>query len=675
VSQIFASAGAQQISGRTQEAGAREPRFSGKSTGQIFSEGDLAKLAGASKVYVAGFSSQGGGHTERMLMPLEATIKADRAADRVADSVADRAADLVARLANFDLTDVTSGAEREQGRTAIVLVLPPHWEVDTGNEATKLASYKAAYESQNVDVVTVQSDKAILGFYEPDGPSDNFAILKEFADKPNRDNSQIPLFGPERGAEPQKGPGFTHHSIMQQVMDTVGDRNKVTVFEDMDPYLAKAADLAGVPKAHIVGQSNHLLLLDADQAGYFAGKSDAFLVKANGNGHIGNVATVEFNSNINTTGPLGKSLDSLGIKPQDKAVDVRRQMVQMLLDGGKKHDLESDAVVSMSGCVLVAPEATADNIDRGVYIYLNKYTDPLAQHIRNRLNGDGTPEQVAAYKNSMFVVCGAGTFDAASGTTGNAMHVGQAANFDAVTAAGFGTSSEMQYLISNDAYQGNLLLMPVERQHEQEANAEVLLPKALGDRADRVDTAKNIGELRDKLDNMVVNKATSNAKLEGKTIQSLYDATHAKGPQATDKAVERLTTKTGMTADESRLLEENTRRAESPDRKALRHLNKMMIPALTALSKGETSLQIRMTAKDEPKTVMIKDVMKALREPDRATELLNADFSSEGVQGHMLKCADWLEGLMNLGPGSVRKQAAENLMRGPYANETYILGY
>jgi hypothetical protein len=41
----------------------------------------------------------------------------------------------------------------------------------------------------------------------------------------------------------------------------------------------------------------------------------------------------------------------------------------------------------------------------------------------------------------------------------------------------------------------------------------------------------------------------------------------------------------------------------------------------------------------------------------------------------MLKCADWLEGLMNLGPGSVRKQAAENLMRGPYANETYILGY
>jgi hypothetical protein len=659
-SQIFASASAQQISRQTQGVGGRDTGSRERSNDHIFSETDKKNIASADKVYVAGFSSQGGGHTERMLMPLAAAIRAERAAEQAEGQAA-------------GLTQVHPKS------LAVVLVLPPHWENDTGNEFKKLAHYKEEYLRADAHVVTVQSDKAILGFYEQDGPSDNFGMLKEFADKPKRNNNETPLFAPRNANHVQTGQAFAHKAIMSQITDIVGNKDKITVFEDMDPYLAKAAAKSGIPSSHIVGQSNHLLLLDADieteDGPYFKGKSDAFLVKANGNGHIGNVATVAFSAEINTTRPLGHSLEKMGIGPQDNALDVRKRMVQMLLDGGKKHDLNSRDVVPMSGCVMVSPTATAERIDRGVYLYLNKYTDPLAQHIRERLNGSGTPEQTAAYKSAMFVVCGAGTFDPDTQISGNAMHVAQAANFDAVTAAGFGTSSEMHYLISNDAYHGNLLLMPVERQHEQEANAEILLPAALGDRRDMVDTAENIEDLRNKLDEMVVHKATTDHKLHDKTMESLHTATHRERPLATDKAVERLTTKTGMTADEARLLDENTRRANDPDRKALRRINKVMIPALMALSEGKVRMDIRMTAKDEPAIMTVRGLIEVLRHPDQASALMDADFSGELARSECEKCVTLLEGLLEMDPGPARQQAAQDLMRGTYANDTHILGY
>jgi hypothetical protein len=659
-SQIFASASAQQIARRTQGDGGRDLGSRERPNDHIFSAADKTKIASADKVYVAGFSSQGGGHTERMLMPLAAAIRAERAAEQAEGHAAGL-------------------AQVHQKNLSVVLVLPPHWENDTGNEFKKLAHYKEEYLRENVHLVTVQSDKAILGFYEPDGPSDNFGILKEFADKPKRDNSETPLFAPRNANHVIRGQAFAHKEIMSQIADIVGNKDKITVFEDMDPYLAKAAAKSGVPSSHIVGQSNHLLLLDADietnDGPYFTGKSDAFLVKANGNGYIGNAATVEFSADINTTKPLGQSLDKMGIDRHDNALKVRKHMMQMLLDGGKKIDLQSRDVVPMSGGVMVSPGATSESLDRGVYLYLNKYTDPLAQHIRDRLNGNGTDEQTAAYKRAMFVVCGAGTFDPATEISGNAMHVAQAANFDAVTAAGFGTSSEMHYLISNDAYHGNLLLMPVERQHEQEANAEILLPAALGDRRDKVDAAENIEDLRNKLDEMVVHNATTNDKLSDKTMEALHTATHRESPLATDKAVVRLTTKTGMTADEARLLDENTRRASDPDRKALRRINKVMIPALMALSEGKVAMDIRMTAKDAPKSMTIRGLIEALRDPDQAGALMDADFSGEVARSECQKCVNWLEDLLALDHGPTRQQAAQSLMRGTYANDTHILGY
>lgn len=693
-SQIFASASAQQISGQTHGAGARGPGASGTSTVQIFSAEDMGKLTAAKKIYVAGFSSQGGGHTERMLMPLREAVIADRVAKESAaetlrllsfepkreEVVADRPAETGSEAQvrahaaeTLRLLSFTPVGEMPKGdRIAIVLVLPPHWEVDTGNEAGKLQQYKLAYAKENVDVVTVQSDKTILGFYEPHGPSDNFRILEEFASKPNRDKAQTPLFGPEDAANVQKGQGFSHSEIMTQIVAGVGDNTKITVFEDMDPYIAKAADKAGIPKAQIVGQSNHLLLLDADA--HFGAKSDAFLVKVNGNGHIGNVATVAFSKEINTTRPLGETLDKFGISPDDRAVDVRRAMVQKILDNGNKYSLSGLAGVPISGTVMVAPDATADKIDRGVYLYLNKYTGPLGEHISNRLNGDGTPEQVNAYKQAMFVVCGRDTFK--GGVKDNAMHMAQAANFDAVTAAGFGTSSEMHYLISNNAYQGNLVMMPVEKQHEQEANAAVLMPEALApEHRSRVSAASDIGDLKAKLDAMVVDNPTTNAKLGQTKMEALYTATHKEEPKATDKAVERLRTHKGMTTAESTLLAENTSRAENAETKALRRLNKVMIPALKALSEGKFNVDIRMTAKDESKILNLRELITALQDPVKAGRLMGADFAGDKANTLREKSVEMLQSLSNTQNDTDRMRAAEKIMRGAYANNTYTLGY
>ena len=194
----------------------------------IFSDQDKQKMKDAKNLYVAGFSSQGGGHTERLLMPL--------------------------------------GMAAQKGDT-VVLVLPPHWEVDPGNERKKLDDFTAEYKEKGINLVTVQSDKTIWGFYKADGPSDNFRILEEFADKPKRDSENTPLFG----TSDQKGQGFKHKDIVQQVVDVVGRDNiaKVKVFEDMDPYLGKAAVKAGV--SDVLGQTNHGLLLDADE--YLGAKS------------------------------------------------------------------------------------------------------------------------------------------------------------------------------------------------------------------------------------------------------------------------------------------------------------------------------------------------------------------------------------------------------------------
>ena len=607
-------------------------------------------------------------------MPLLAAVRAEKTADRQRD-------------------------------TAIVLVLPPHWETDSGNEARQLEKYEKEYQKENVDVIKVQSDKAILGFYESDGPSDNWRILEEFADKPNRDSNMTPLFGPKQGTNVVKGQAFTHKAIMEEitekiteeitekitekileeVMDKVGSIKKITVFEDMDPYLAKAASKVGIEPSHIVGQSNHLMLLDADDGTYFNGKSDAFLVKANGNGHIGNVAAIQFSTEINTTMRLGDSLVEMKITPEHTAVDARKAMVEMLLNRGNRHDLNSNAEVPMAGCVMVSPATPEKDIDRGFYLYLNKYTNVLGKHIRERLNGEGTPQVgptvIEAYRQALFVVCGTQAIKPIDPNNldekiPNAMHVAQAASFDGVTSAGFGGLSEMHYLISNDAYHGNLLVMPVQKQHEQETNADVLLRNAFGSvLPPNVDTEKDIAALLTKFDDMVSKKATTNDALSGKTMKPLFEATHKETKKATDKAVERLTTHGGMTADERRLLLLNFQTANDPKTKALRRINKVMIPALKAMKGGAYIVQTRMTAKVPTRYTAVDDLIKQLRDPMKANELLDLDVFTPEAHAECKRFANFLQEIRDKPSGPERVAAAKEFMYERYANEMFFVGY
>ena len=221
-------------------------------------------------------------------------------------------------------------------------------------------------------------------------------------------------------------------------------------------------------------------------------------------------------------------------------------------------------------------------------------------------------------------------------------------------------------------YHGNLLLMPAEDQHVQQATAHVLLPAALGARGNRVETAGDINDLRNKLDSMVVTNPTTNASLGDATMQSLHQTVNRGGPKATTKAVASLVGRPQMNAAEFQLLFDNTMNAHLGDRKALRRLNKVMLPALKALSEDRAFVEIRMTSKQAARTVAVRDLIAELRNPDRAGALMGTGTAIVASQAQ--KAAQVLQDLINMGPGPERQQAAAEYMRGDYANKTYILG-
>ena len=659
-SRIFEIANSQHISGAAQEAG-DEKQTNNEPTKPTLSPDAQVKLKKARKVYVAGFSSQGGGHTERMLMPLLDSIKKDRAIDTAKDAV---------REWSFSINQDPKVEERD----AVVLVLPPHWQSDNGNENKMLTQYKASYEKEGVDVITVQSDKAVLGYYLPEGASDNKKILEDFALKPFRDNSQTPQFGPQKGEPVQLVQGFTHKEIMSDIVVATGDARKITVLEDMDPYLAKGAVNAGVPKEQIVGLSNHITLLDADQVG----RSDAFLVKADGNGYDGKVSTVALSKDINTTVKLGESLKLANVRENDRIVDVRQKMVDTFLTYGAIDKLDTAGAIKRPGGVMVAENATTADIDRGFAIYVNEYTAPVADFIRERLTGggdDNTPELQAAYAKAMFVFCGPEALT--DNSKGNALHMGKMANFDVISSAGFGITSEMLYLFLNNAFNGNLVLFPVENQHEQVANAQSLVPQAIEgtNLGTRISSAINIEDLKAHIDRLVTGDGTTNEKLGNATMAKLFKAaTRTDLPKATDQTVN-LLHGGPMTTDAARLLAENTRRASDPESKALRRLNKVMVPALNALANGEMRLTTKMTMMAEPQTLHVTDLIVTLRDPAAAGELMSADLSGQKAQAMSAVFADKLEELVFIDDENMRADAAREYLAGEYANNKYSVGY
>lgn len=147
------------------------------------------------------------------------------------------------------------------------------------------------------------------------------------------------------------------------------------------------------------------------------------------------------------------------------------------------------------------------------------------------------------------------------------------------------------------------------------------------------------------------------------------------GKQATDKAVGLLSQRGVMNPSEERLLKDNTARANDAGLKAERRVNKVMIPALTALSKGESVVTMRMTAKDDSVTMNINKLISTLKDPGQAEGLMGVKFDSDRAKKAAQDAVNSLEDLMKMPEGQERQQAAEKFMRGAYANDKFILGY
>lgn len=628
----------------------------------VFSSIAEKLLSGANKVVVHAFSSQGGGHTQRSMDPI---------------------------LAAIDAGVITN-------KDVVLLALPPHWETDAGNEAKRLQKYEADLKGRGVNVVTVQHDRAVLGFYFPEGPSDNWRILQNFANMDAREpwQTRVPAFG-SAGKPVRYAEAFDAAAIMQQAITAAGSKDKFVVFTDMDPYVARGALYQGIPRERIIDLSNHILLVDRPTDEQL---NNAFLNFANVP-HAGRTSAFELNALINKLPGVNETIDRLGIKAGTSKAAVRQQVIDWFMRDGNRLDLKSDLDITMAGSILVHPDASPQSIDRVVVLYLNKYTNPLGQHIRDRLgNGDPNRSPDPNYAKTLFIVAGGSAFKQESG--GNALHAALLANADAFFSAGWGTTTEMHQLLLN-GYQGKLVIAPVESQNEQQTNVPLLRSALPNNLRPRVDSASNADDLKNKLDALVRYQATTTSGLDG-DMRSLFDTLRGER-RVTDQTVNLLSGGTvleggnmprgynnrptpleqrltaadigigQMTADETRLRDINTAQWRHPDNVASRRIVNAIVPALDAACRGDTHFTVKMDRAYSAQPMTLRQLADALSNHDTATRLLHANVQGPLARAMLTEVSNRLDELANAGPAQLR-QLAESFKH-DFANERFFLGY
>jgi hypothetical protein len=587
----------------------------------VFPEADQGILRRASNVFVLGYSSMGGGHTFRSLEPLRLAI--------------------------------------EQGvigkGDAILIVKPPHYENDTGNELNQLTKFRELYKARGVDVIEVQQDRAVLGFYKPDGPSDNPRILDNFVEMDARDplDNRVVAYANYEG---QMVDGFDATAIMKQAVEAAGSADKFTVFTDMDPYTNKGASEARIPAERIIDQSNHIGLMAPNVD--FKGKSYSYLTLANGDGFAGKTALIGF-TGANSLGKLLDSFDQLGISSRAQKQAVRQDVISRILQDGKRLSLQ--APVDTGGGVLLAQDANAGTIDGMVTMYLNKYTGPLGEHIQNKLNEAGDNP----YKHTLFVIAGRNMLPGF-----DAMDLSILSTADLLIAGGMGTTTEWNQLINHGDYQGKAVVVPVEDQHEQQANANFLLPASVPDGT--FTTARDSKDLREKLDALVANRTRTETLTED--LNQLH--TMAQRPErSTDRAVA-LLGGGSMTEQEADLLTINNRMA-NVDALAERRIVNAVLPALQALVRGnrDVTVTVKMGPEYEAQTLTLRALADTLRDPERAAELLQADVSGRNASKALKGFANWLDRLEANPDVAQRRDWAQKMIDQSLAKQKYTLGY
>lgn len=119
----------------------------------------------------------------------------------------------------------------------------------------------------------------------------------------------------------------------------------------------------------------------------------------------------------------------------------------------------------------------------------------------------------------------------------------------------------------------------------------------------------------------------------------------------------------------------NFQTAKDPKTKALRRINKVMIPALEAMKGGAYIVQTRMTEKGLTRYTAVDDLIKQLRDPMKANELLDLDVFTPEAHAECKRFADFLQEIQNKPSGPERTAAAKEFMYERYANEMFFVGY
>jgi hypothetical protein len=202
---------------------------------------------------------------------------------------------------------------------------------------------------------------------------------------------------------------------------------------------------------------------------------------------------------------------------------------------------------------------------------------------------------------------------------GNVLHEAYAANADGLMNAGFGTTSELHYLQDQAGHQGKTVLMPVEDQHEQMQNAD-LMKQMLGD---KIMTATTPADLRARLDDLVANR-TKTSDLEGLTMNKLVTA--LENPRTNAQHMADLANGAPMTPDEARLHQLINDPANVADGKGERRLVKLLTPALEAAINGDTSFDTRMAKKYDPQRFdNVAQLQDVLADPAKLKAALQVD--------------------------------------------------
>lgn len=453
------------------------------------------KLIDAEKIIILGYSPTGGGHATRAL---EIVIQALRDGHLKKDDV------IILHLPNI--------------HNAAPKFNPGLAPIDRA--AKKLSIH-------GIHVLMAITDKAIIGYLDNEGCSDNAEILKNFADYPYREKAQhqdiiecaqtwvadkgaIQVYGGDNETDEmsnekeQKKQVALEHTISAKdlfsSLSKVTKMDKIYVITDMDPYLQKAAKSAGIPNERCLDQQSHAILIqhldqltdkfqkNSTEKGAKLisleerlNKENAILAKVlDGTGSkVSHIALGKNNTlqrRLKDTKCLLEAItDRKPIDQYTSRKEIKQKVLSVLKQFARKIPVDQSYDGELGG-IMHHPNLILENAKNIVYIYIHgDGMKKIADHIRNQIN-----QNEAGFNDKVFLFCRKGAINKVlcpacrTITTPNAMELAYLAGADGITNTGAGTTGEFAFLHRLGGDRSHIALFPQIDQHEQETNAEFM---------------------------------------------------------------------------------------------------------------------------------------------------------------------------------------------------------